>query len=65
MLPRRRSRRVTVELEGRIDHMERILEEVVQVVQDTHNNTGNAPEPLIVPLARAELVGHTTIKQFQ
>ena len=69
--PEGRGHRGTIELEGRIDRIKRILEELVQVVQDTHNNTTNAPEPPVVlvqravPVPRAEVVGRTTIKKFQ
>ena len=43
-----------------IDRIERILKELMQVVQDTHNNyNNNAPEQLELP-PRAEVVGRTT-----
>ena len=47
MPPRREGRghRGVVEPEGIIDHIERILEGLVQVVQDAHNNNyDNAPQ---------------------
>ena len=66
MQPRRGSRKGTVEPEGQIDCIERILEGLVQVVQDTHNNhNNNALEQPEIPVPRAKVVGRTTIKQFQ
>ena len=47
MLPRRegQGRRGAMEPKGRIDRIERILEGLVQVVQDAHNNNhDNAPQ---------------------
>ena len=75
MTPRRESRRGGVELggrgrkgvaepEGQIDRIERILEELVQVVQDTQSNTTNAPEQLTIPVPRAEVVNPTTLNSF-
>ena len=68
MPPRRGSRRGVAEPKGQIDRIERILEELVQVVQDTRSNTANAPEPPVVPwqltvlVPRVEVVNCTTIK---
>ena len=45
--------------------MKKILEELVQVIQDTQSNTTNAPEQTAIPMPRAEVVNRTTIKQFQ
>ena len=66
MLLRRGSRRGAVEPEGQIDCIERILEGVVQVVQDNHNNNNaEAPEESALQVTRLEVVARTTIKQFQ
>ena len=54
-----------VDPESRIDHIEKILEELVQVVQDTQSNTANALEQPAILVPRAEVVIRTTIKQFQ
>ena len=60
-----RGRRGVVEPEGRIDRIERILEGLVQVVQDNHNNNNaEALEEPAVQMPRAEEMTHTTIKQF-
>ncbi|GFS41506.1 hypothetical protein Acr_00g0074740 [Actinidia rufa] len=59
MPPKRegRGRREAVELEGRIDQIERILEGLVQVVQDAHNNNhNNAPEQPAMPMPGAEII---------
>ena len=66
MPPRIRGRKRTVDLEGRIDRIERILEGLVQVVKDDHNNNNvGAPEESAVQAPRAEVVARTTIKKFQ
>ncbi|GFS40611.1 hypothetical protein Acr_00g0069530 [Actinidia rufa] len=65
MPPRSGNRREAEEPEGRIDRIERILEGLVQMVHDVHNNHDNAPEQSSMPMPRANVVSHTTIKQFQ
>ena len=61
-----RGRRGVVEPEGRIDRIERILEGLVQAVQDNHNNNNaEALEEPAVQMPRAEEMARTTIKQFQ
>ncbi|GFS43649.1 hypothetical protein Acr_00g0086190 [Actinidia rufa] len=65
MPPKRGGQRWAAEPEGRIDRIERILEGLVQVVHDVHNNHDNALEQLAMPMPRADVVGCTTIKQFQ
>ncbi|GFS40855.1 hypothetical protein Acr_00g0070890 [Actinidia rufa] len=66
MPPRRegRGRREAVTPDDRFDHIKRILEGLVQVVQDTHNN--NCDEaPLAMLMPKIEVMNRTTIKQFQ
>ncbi|GFS37727.1 hypothetical protein Acr_00g0053670 [Actinidia rufa] len=68
MPPRRgRGRRGAVEPEYRVDHIERILEELVQVVHDIHNNNNHddAPQQPAMPMLGAGVMPRTTIKQFQ
>ena len=65
MPPRRGGHRGAVEPKSRIDCIERILEELVQVVQDIQSNTANAPEQQAILVPRAEVVNRTTIKHFQ
>ena len=58
-------RRGAVEPEGRINHIKRTLEGLVQVVQDAHNNNhDNAPQQPAMPVPGAEVMHRTTIKQF-
>ncbi|GFS38885.1 hypothetical protein Acr_00g0059970 [Actinidia rufa] len=62
----RGGRRGAAELKGQIDRIERILEGLVQVVQDAHNNNhDNAPQQRAMLMPRVEMMNHTTIKQFQ
>ena len=68
MPPRRKGRGHIglVEPEGRIDRIERILEGLVQVVQEAHNNNhDNAPQQPAMPVPGAKVMYRTTIKQFQ
>ena len=65
MPPRRGSCRGAIEPEGLINHIEKIPEELVQVVPDTQSNAANAPEQPAIPVPKAEVVNCTTIKQFQ
>ena len=68
MSPRRgRGRRGAVELEDRVNRIERILEGLVQVVHDVHNNTNHddALQQLTIPMPEAGAMPRTTIKQFQ
>ncbi|GFS42858.1 hypothetical protein Acr_00g0082100 [Actinidia rufa] len=66
MPPRRegRGRREAVTPEDRFDHIERILEGLVQVVQDTHNNNCDETPPAM-QMPGIEVMNRTTIKQFQ
>ena len=58
MPPRKGGRRGTVEPEGRIDLMERILKGLIQAVQDNHNNNNaEALEEPVVKVPRAESGG--------
>ncbi|GFY97645.1 hypothetical protein Acr_12g0001860 [Actinidia rufa] len=68
MPPRRgRGRRGAAEPEDRVDCIERILEGLVQVVHDVHNNNNHdeAPQQLAMPMPGAGAMPRTTIKQFQ
>ena len=66
MPPRKGGRRRAAEPKGRIDYIERILEGLVQVVQDAHNNNhDNAPQQLVMQMPGVKMINHTTIKQFQ
>ncbi|GFS46137.1 hypothetical protein Acr_00g0100340 [Actinidia rufa] len=66
MPPRKGGHRGAVEPEGRIDRIERILEGLVQVIQDAHNNShDNAPQQLAMQMPGVEMMNRTTIKQFQ
>ena len=66
MPPRRGGHRGVVKPEDRIDRIERILEGLVQAVQDNHNNNNDeALEEPVVQVPRGEVVTRTTIKQFQ
>ncbi|GFY89064.1 hypothetical protein Acr_06g0010040 [Actinidia rufa] len=68
MPPRRgRGRRGAVEPEDRVDCIERILEGLVQVVHDVHNNNNHddAPQQPTMPMPEARAMPRTTIKQFQ
>ena len=66
MPPRRVSRRRAIEPECQINRIEKILEGLIQVVQDNHNNNNvEAPEESAVQVPRAEVVARTTIKQCQ
>ena len=63
MPPKRVGHKGIVEPEGRIDRIERILEGLVQAVQDNHNNNNaETPEEPAVQLPIAEVVARTTIK---
>ncbi|GFY97787.1 hypothetical protein Acr_12g0003280 [Actinidia rufa] len=66
MSPRRKGQgcREAVTPEDRFDRIERILEGLVQVVQDTHNNHPAQEQPAM-PMPGAEAMNRTTIKQFQ
>ncbi|GFY88880.1 hypothetical protein Acr_06g0008200 [Actinidia rufa] len=66
MPPRREGRgcREAVTPEDRFDSIERILEGLVQVVQDTHNNNRDVAPPAM-PMPGIEVMNRTTIKQFQ
>ena len=58
--------RGAVEPEGLIDRIERILEGLVQLVQNAHNNNhDNAPQQPAMLVPGAKVMHHTTIKQFQ
>ena len=51
-----------VEPEGRIDRIERILEGLVQVIQDAHNNNhDNAPQQPTMQMLGVEMMNCTTI----
>ena len=68
MPPRRegRGRLGAVDPKGQIAHIERILEGLVQVVQDAHNNNhDNAPQQPAIPVPGSGVMHCTTIKQFQ
>ena len=66
MPPGRGGHRGAVEPEGRIDRIERILEGLVQVVQDNHNdNNAETSEEQAVQVPREKVMARTTIKQFQ
>ena len=63
MPPRKRGRWGTANPEGRIDHVERILEGLVQVVQDAHNNNhDNAPQQPAMQMQGVKMMNRTTIK---
>ena len=62
MPPRRGGRKGVPELEGRIDRIERILEGLVQVVQDAYNNNhDNAPQQPAMQMPGVEMMNRTTI----
>ena len=66
MSPKRGGRRGATKPEGRIDRIERILEGLVQVVQDAHNNNhDNVPQQPAMPIPGVEMINRTMIKQFQ
>ena len=51
------------EPEGRIDRIERILEGLVQVIQDAHNNNhDNAPQQPAMQMPGVEMMNRTTIQ---
>ncbi|GFS35915.1 hypothetical protein Acr_00g0042660 [Actinidia rufa] len=68
MSPRKsRGHRGAAEPEDRVDRIEMILEGLVQVVHDVHNNNNHddAWQQPTVPMPEAGAMPHTTIKQFQ
>ena len=66
MPPRRGGHRGATEPEGQIDRIERILEGLVQVVQDAHNNNhDNAPQQPAMQMPGVEMMNHTMVKKFQ
>ena len=63
MPPRRGIWKGTAEPEGWIDCIERVLEVLVQVVQDAHNNNhDNAPQQPAMQMPGVEMMNHTTIQ---
>ena len=64
---RGRGRRGTTESKDRVNRIERILEGLIQVVYDVHNNNNqdDALQQLAMPMPEAREMPHTTIKQFQ
>ncbi|GFS40573.1 hypothetical protein Acr_00g0069380 [Actinidia rufa] len=68
MPPRRSRGRIgAAEPEDRVDCIEKILEGLVQVVHDVHNNNNHddAPQQPAVPMPGAGAMPRITIKQFQ
>ena len=66
MLPRKGGHKGAAEPEGRIDRIERILEGLMQVVQDAHNNNhDNAMQQPAMQMPGVEMMNRTTIQQFQ
>ena len=62
---RKGGRRGAVKPKGRIDRIERILEGLVQVVQDAHNNNNhdNTPQQPDMQMPGVEIMNRTMIKQ--
>ncbi|GFZ19778.1 hypothetical protein Acr_28g0004830 [Actinidia rufa] len=68
MPPKRdRGRRGAAEPEDRVNHIERILERLVQVIHDVHNNNNHddAQQQPVMSMPEAGVMPRTTIKQFQ
>ncbi|GFS34439.1 hypothetical protein Acr_00g0034080 [Actinidia rufa] len=67
MPPRRsRGRRWAAEPEDRVDHIERILEGLVQVVHDVHNNNNHddAPQQLAMPVPGAGAMPQRSLNEM-